>query len=204
MPVLQPSPINIQTDDWKEARPHLMRALNYLIKDIYDWIANVQGLGSSPTGALADHNHMAADQGGDYPFGDITASMVSYITALQTDILISNVCDKIDNEIISGTWIFGNTSLTLYDTGGNHVLTLKVNEDLSGAKTLNIVTGDADRTITLSGNPTLADWFDQSVKSSASPIFTEIRFGPKASSSGPEGTMFYCSTDDSMYVGTEA
>src|SRR5690606_11168492 len=31
--------------------------------------------------------------------------------------------------------------------------------------------GDADRTITLSGNPTLNDWFNQSVKSTASPTF---------------------------------
>jgi hypothetical protein len=175
MPVLQPSPINIQTDEWKEARPHLMRALNYLIKDIYEWIANIQGLGSDPSTAITDHDHTAANAGGDYPFGDITQSMVTYLAALQTDILVSNVCDKVDNEIISGTWIFGNTSLTLYDTGGDHVLTLKVNENLTGSKTLNIITGDADRTITLSGNPTLADWFDQAVKAASSPTFATVK-----------------------------
>jgi hypothetical protein len=203
MPVLQPSPINIQTDEWNEARPHLLRALNYLIKDIYEWIANIQGLGSAPTGALADHDHKSADQGGDYPFGDITASMVSYLTTLQTDILVSNLCDKIDNEIISGTWIFGNTSLTLYDTAGDHVLTLKVNENLSANKTLNILIGDSDRTITISGNPTLADWFDQAVKQASSPKFSDITLTPKASSTGPEGTIFYSSDDNSVYVGTE-
>jgi hypothetical protein len=32
----------------------------------------------------------------------------------------------------------------------------------------------------------------------------EISLNPKESSSGPEGTIFYCSTDDSVYVGTEA
>lgn len=196
MPVLQPSPINIQTDDWKEARPHLMRALNYLIKDIYEWIANIQGLGSSPTGALVDHNHTAADQGGDYPFGDITQSMVTYLTALQSDILVSNVCDKIDNEIISGIWIFGNTSLTLYDTGGDHVLTLKVNENLTGAKTLNLVLGDSDRTITLSGNPTLADWFDQAVKQASSPTFANLTIGTGKYQFNGTDTSFYESGDD--------
>ena len=32
----------------------------------------------------------------------------------------------------------------------------------------------------------------------------ELRLTPKASSSGPEGTMYYDSGDDSVYVGTEA
>jgi hypothetical protein len=32
---------------------------------------------------------------------------------------------------------------------------------------------------------------------------TEIRLVPIVASSGPEGTIFYCSTDDHVYVGTE-
>jgi hypothetical protein len=32
----------------------------------------------------------------------------------------------------------------------------------------------------------------------------ELTLTPKAASVGPEGTMFYCSTDDHVYVGTEA
>lgn len=31
----------------------------------------------------------------------------------------------------------------------------------------------------------------------------EVRLTPKASSSGPEGTMFYCDADDHFYGGTE-
>lgn len=82
MPVLQPTPINIQTDEWKEARPHLMRALNYLIKDIYEWIANIQGLGSIPESsiAVADHDHKSAAAGGDYAMGDVTAAMIVMLT----------------------------------------------------------------------------------------------------------------------------
>lgn len=112
MPVLQPTPINIQTDEWKEARPHLMRALNYLIKDIYEWIANVQGLGSIANVAVADHDHTSSEKGGDYPFGELRPDMITYLTALQADILVTNVCDKIDDETISGDWTFtGDTTI---------------------------------------------------------------------------------------------
>ena len=37
--------------------------------------------------------------------------------------------------------------------------------------------GGAARTITLSGNPTLADWFDQAVKSTSSPTFSGVSTG---------------------------
>jgi hypothetical protein len=39
---------------------------------------------------------------------------------------------------------------------------------------LTLTTGDAARTVTLSGNPTLADWFDQSVKAAANPTFASM------------------------------
>ena len=93
-----------------------MRALNYLIKDIYEWIANIQGLGSSPTTAIVDHDHKSASLGGDYPMGDITASMITYLTALQADILVTNVCDKIDDEVISGKWSFTGGFLSKIST----------------------------------------------------------------------------------------
>ena len=37
--------------------------------------------------------------------------------------------------------------------------------------------GGADRTLTFSGNPTLADWFDQSVKTTAGPTFASLIVG---------------------------
>lgn len=61
--------------------------------------------------------------------------------------------------------------LGLLDTGGNNYLQLVYNEDASADRTLNVLLGDAARTITLSGNPTLADWFDQAVKVASSPTF---------------------------------
>lgn len=39
--------------------------------------------------------------------------------------------------------------------GSSNALTIKPNETLSAGRTLNLVTGDADRTITLGGNPTI-------------------------------------------------
>ena len=48
-------------------------------------------------------------------------------------------------------------------------------DTLTANKALTLILGDADRQITLSGNPTLADWFDQSVKTTASPTFANIK-----------------------------
>lgn len=59
---------------------------------------------------------------------------------------------------------FNNTGLQIYDTDGSNVLTVTVNSDLTADRTLTIVTGDASRTITLNGDVTLNDWFDQAVK----------------------------------------
>lgn len=51
-------------------------------------------------------------------------------------------------------------------------------------KTLTWVVGNSNRTITLSGNPTLGDWFDQSVKVAASPTFANGTFTGNLSSTG--------------------
>jgi hypothetical protein len=64
-----------------------------------------------------------------------------------------------------------NTGLHILDTNASHDLIIAPGSDLSADRTLTLTTGDAARTITLSGNPTLSDWFDQSVKQAASPTF---------------------------------
>jgi len=73
-----------------------------------------------------------------------------------------------------GNSIFPNTGLRIYDTNASHYLTIAPGSNITGNKTLTLTTGDADRTITLSGNPTLADWFDQAVKTTSTPIFPTI------------------------------
>jgi hypothetical protein len=72
------------------------------------------------------------------------------------------------------TWQFGNTGLKIEDTNASHLLTIAPGSDLTANRTLTLTTGDAARTLTLSGDPTLGDWFDQSVKTGASPNFVTV------------------------------
>lgn len=67
-----------------------------------------------------------------------------------------------------------NTGLHLLDTNASHDLIIAPGTNLSADRTLTLTTGDSDRTITISGNPTLSDWFDQSVKTTASPTFAGL------------------------------
>lgn len=63
------------------------------------------------------------------------------------------------------------SGLKVMDSGGDHWLTIACGTNLTADRVFNIVTGDSARTITLSGDPTLADWFDQAVKTTSSPTF---------------------------------
>lgn len=56
-----------------------------------------------------------------------------------------------------------------FDLGSGNAMTLTGQG--GGSSTLTLDTNDVNRTLTLSGNPTIGDWFDQSVKSAASPTF---------------------------------
>lgn len=76
----------------------------------------------------------------------------------------------------------------------NVPLTIKPNETLTAPRTLNIVTGDADRTVTLSGSPTLNDWFDQSVKTGASPSLAGLTVPQIAGSVAALGNLTLKST----------
>ena len=69
-----------------------------------------------------------------------------------------------------------NFGLRLLDTNESHDLALKAGSDLTADRILSLVTGDAARTLTLSGNPTLDDWFDQDVKAATSPSFDGDNF----------------------------
>jgi hypothetical protein len=67
--------------------------------------------------------------------------------------------------------------LLIEDSNASHYLTITTTSDLTAARTLTLVPGDAARTITLSGDPTLADWFDQDVQAAASPTFAAVLTG---------------------------
>ncbi len=60
------------------------------------------------------------------------------------------------------------------DNDQSHFLHHLVGSDLSANRNLTWRTGDADRLATLQGNPTLDDWFDQSVKTSGAPTFSGL------------------------------
>jgi hypothetical protein len=52
-----------------------------------------------------------------------------------------------------------NTGLKVYDTGGDHLLSLASGEDLTAARTLTLTLNDANRTVNLGGNLTIAAAF---------------------------------------------
>jgi len=60
-------------------------------------------------------------------------------------------------------------------------------------------TGDLLVTVDMSGVPTTKKILAENAGISDG----ELHLTPKASSTGAEGTLFYCSEDDSVYVGTE-
>ena len=75
----------------------------------------------------------------------------------------------------SGTLTLPNVGLHLLDTNASHDLIIKPGSDLTVDRILTLTTGNAARTITLSGDPTLADWFDQAVKQASSPTFVTAK-----------------------------
>jgi len=108
-------------------------------------------------------------QGGNFtpsPHTHVKADVTDWMHAVSHE---SGGGDAIDN------LTFSNEGLHILDLGGDHDLIIKPGTDLSANRILTITTGDAARTITLSGNPTLADWFDQSVKQAASPTFVTAK-----------------------------
>lgn len=84
------------------------------------------------------------------------------------------IIDDTNNITGVATLTLGTAGLHLLDTNASHDLILSVGSDLTVDRTLTVTTGDADRTLTLSGNATLNDWFDQSVKTTASPVFADV------------------------------
>lgn len=79
------------------------------------------------------------------------------------------------------------------DVNASNYMFLQTTSDLTADHSLIFLPGDSDRTITLSGNPTLDDWFDQSVKTTASPTFVDATLtgsGPQLNLQNTGGTSF--------------
>lgn len=77
-------------------------------------------------------------------------------------------------------------TISFDDSDASHQTVLNFGSNLTSDRSFDINTGDADRTLVLQGDPTLGDWFNQSVKSSASPTFAGGSFGA-ATATTPAG-----------------
>lgn len=77
---------------------------------------------------------------------------------------------------IAGGSVTGLTALAIRDTSAAFDITLAATSSttLTAGRTLTLDVVNAARTLKLTGNPTLADWFDQSVKTGASPTFVTV------------------------------
>ena len=69
-----------------------------------------------------------------------------------------------------------NTGLKVKDTNASHGVTFKPGSDITQDRTLTITTGDADRTLTLSGNATVS----QDYSTTGNPQFATIELGAAA------------------------
>jgi hypothetical protein len=74
----------------------------------------------------------------------------------------------------AGTVTIDNTGLHVNSTNASFDLVITPGSSLTADRILTLITGDAARTITLDGNPTLNDWFNQNVKTTGTPSFAAL------------------------------
>ena len=80
--------------------------------------------------------------------------------------LVSGVVTGVD--LTSNNFLFDQISLK--DTGADHYLTLDLNENLTATRTLSILVGDANRSLTISGDSTI----NQDVSTTGAPTFAGV------------------------------
>lgn len=90
----------------------------------------------------------------------------------------------------------------LRDTGADHVLRVYCNENLSTNRDFKILVGNANRTLTLSGNPTLADWFNQAVKQASNVLFNKVTLGGAGVGEINSGTLLNLKAGSSVVLQT--
>jgi hypothetical protein len=88
----------------------------------------------------------------------------------------------------SGT-LAGLTGLAIRDTSAAFDVTFAATSSttLTAGRTLTFDVTNAARTIKLTGNPTLNDWFDQSVKAASSPSFVAVTLSGALTTGAPAG-----------------
>ena len=100
--------------------------------------------------------------------------------------------------------ITGLTGLAIRSTGAAFDLTLASSEVLTAGRTFSFNVGDAARTLTLSGNPTLGDWFDQAVKTTSSPTVAALTVTGQITSSQADGTAPFVVTSNTKVTNLHA
>lgn len=70
--------------------------------------------------------------------------------------------------------LIASSVLKIYDVDQSNTMAIALGSNLTADRTFTLTTGNASRTLTLNGNSTLDDWFDQSVKTTASPTFANV------------------------------
>lgn len=135
---------------------------------------------------------------------DFRASQISGISAAAQDHgSLGGLSDDDHAQylLLDGSRPLTNTGLHVLDTDASHDLLIVPGSDLTADRTLTLVTGDADRTITLQGNPTLDDWFDQAVKGASSVDFAQVTLpdsGKFIVGTGGDGEIY--SSSDDVYI----
>jgi len=137
--------------------------------------------------AAVPHNPTASTEGRIFIFGDRLAVQFNDAGTVRYKYMSLNGTDTswkhdtastmtADTGVHTST--FTNSGLRVLDTNASHYLAITPGSDLTANRTLTVTTGDAARTVTINGNPTLNDWFDQSVKTTAGPTFASLYVTP--------------------------
>lgn len=135
--------------------------------------------------------------GGATEFTALTDTFASY-AGLGENLLQVNVGET--GIEATQTIKLANTGLRLLDTGGDHYLTIKPNEDLSDNRILSLSVGDAAQSLTIQGGPVvLDDWFSQSVKFTASPVLQSLSLSMYSTSSVDQPTLDLNKSADGDY-----
>ena len=77
-------------------------------------------------------------------------------------------------------WYLARVAIIAIGLAIGSALSAQVRMQPGTAADVNFVTGGSLRTVTLTGNPTIGDWFDQSVKQAAAPTFATVNTGQGA------------------------
>lgn len=122
-------------------------------------------------------------------FGTTWTTKTANVTAIAAADINNLQNEKVDCD---GGVPFDNTGCKILDTNASHTLALVPGSDLTANRVLTITTGDAARTLTLTGNATL----DQDVSSAGSPTHAGIGIGETYAVKGKTGLSI---ADDAVY-----